>query len=380
MPAPIFTAEHFSIAVNSERLDTFNQVWQRLSEPGYWWTASERQAIASACRASKPRNMLDRDKTVIRQLSNTPSAAALLSPLCLHVVDKISANPGDISTDWAQYAIDELGEGAYAEIIGVIILLLPIDLFCRYLGSPLMALPTPKPGPASKIYPDDLRDNGAWIRQAATAINNPELVNVSRAISIIPKENELRRALVDALYMEGHSFFATTWENKSISRQQLEIIATRTSAINKCFYCATGHSAIFDIVAKANHNSQALSLLVSDSENTDSITSLLLEITESINRDPDSAPAFHQQILQHFDPQGLIEIFSTIAIFNGLNRTSDPSGVPLEDVLVAAMGDKIDRLGLDSFNGHTLVTRPGSIKRLIILVSFKLRKILGGKQ
>lgn len=375
-----FTADHFSYPVDAGRIDIFNAIWQRLAEPGYWWNAEEKQAIAQACRDARPKAIFERDQRDITTLSNKRENGNL-SELTLHVVDKICTEPGNISPTWAQHAISELGEGAYAEIIGIIILLLPVDLLCHYLGAELMPLPSPQTGEPSREYPLDLRDNGAWIRQTATAIDNPELVNVSRAISIVPRENELRRALVDAMYMEGHSFFDTRWERKAVSRRQLEIVATRTSAINECFYCATGHTAIFNIVAKAEKSDTELSYLVDDStENSDADTELLLQTTETANRDRAQCQQQHPALQQRFGERGLVEIYSTIAIFNGLNRTSDPSGVPLEDVLLAAMGNKIEELGLQQFNGHQLVQRPGPLKRLQILISFKLRKLMGAGQ
>lgn len=379
VPTEPFTSAYFKHPIDNERVAVFNAVWQRLGEPGYWWNAEEKSAIAQACRDAKPRAVFERTPTDITTISNSKNNETL-SPLCRHVVDKICTEPGDISPAWAKHAIATLGEGAYAEIIAIIILLMPIDLLCTYTETALMPLPSPQAGEPSRCYPENLRDNGAWIRQSSEAINNPELVNVSRAISILPKDNELRRALVDAMYMEGHSFFDTHWERKAVPRYLLEIVATRTSAINECFYCATGHTAIFNIVAKAENTNADLSLLIDNNHTDNTAIDLLLQVTESANRDRHITQEHSAALLKQFNAQGLTEIYSTIAIFNGLNRTSDPSGVPLEDVLLAAMGNKIDQLGLQQFAGHARVKRPGLFRRLLILLSFKLRRLLGAGQ
>ena len=41
----------------------------------------------------------------------------------------------------------------------------------------------------------------------------------------------------------------------------------------------------------------------------------------------------------------------TVAVFNGLVRTADASGIPLDDGVVSATADDRARLGLDSFAG-----------------------------
>ena len=41
----------------------------------------------------------------------------------------------------------------------------------------------------------------------------------------------------------------------------------------------------------------------------------------------------------------------TVAVFNGLVRTADASGIPLDDGVVSATADDRDELGLGSYGG-----------------------------
>ena len=48
---------------------------------------------------------------------------------------------------------------------------------------------------------------------------------------------------------------------------------------------------------------------------------------------------------------GWVEAAMTVAVFNGLVRTADASGIPLDDGVVSATADDRARLGLDAFAG-----------------------------
>ncbi|MGB0894323.1 MAG: alkylhydroperoxidase-related (seleno)protein [Parashewanella sp.] len=370
-----FNKEFFPISIDDAKLTVFNRIWNRLAQAGYWWDASEKNAIAQVIREAKPRPVYDRKRKSVAELVQT-STTGVLSPLTIDTVERIVTESGQLNSEWAREVIEHLGEGAYAELIGITILLLPIDLFSRYLGVKPMPLPTPLAGEPSCEYPENLRDNGAWIRQTKQAIDDKNLVNVSRAISILPIENGLRRDLVEAMYMEGHSFFDKVWGNKALSRPQLEILATKTSMINECFYCANGHAAILDIVAKKVGQKSDLNFLNNASiNNAIPQSGLLLDLAEQINRDPESAIQFHGQLTTAFGEKGLIEVLATIAIFNGLNRTSDPSGVPMEEVLLAVMGKKIDQLALSSYQGVNYIRIPKGLERIKILLAFAWRRL-----
>lgn len=378
----LFTLETFSYPVRTPVLQAFNAIWQRLAEPGYWWTGAERIAIAEVLRKSKPRELFDRKRPNVSELSTEPTLGQL-SPLAVDTIERIATESGSLNAEWCAAVCERLGEGAYVELVAVVVLVLPIDRFCLSLGAGLQPLPTPISGKPSQLYPPGLVHAGAWVRQTQTAIDNPELVNVSRALSMTPIENDLRRDLVEALYMEGHSFFDAVWDRKALSRPQLELAATRTSVINKCFYCAQGHTSILDISSKSLGEKASLEAAQGQEVNEVGVTNgeLILAYTEAVNREPDSAHQHFAQLITTFGVQGAIELAAVVAIFNGLNRTSDPTGVPLESSLMAygRLGNKIEKLGLNRLNGIANAESLGLFESLRILLVFKLRRLFGGR-
>ena len=48
---------------------------------------------------------------------------------------------------------------------------------------------------------------------------------------------------------------------------------------------------------------------------------------------------------------GWVDAAMTVAIFNGLVRTADASGIPLDDGVVSATAADRELLGLDNFSG-----------------------------
>ena len=68
--------------------------------------------------------------------------------------------------------------------------------------------------------------------------------NVSRALSYVPNDNQIRMKLVSSMYLGLENapggetkFISMRWdEDEPLNRAQVELIAARTSAINECFY------------------------------------------------------------------------------------------------------------------------------------------------
>ena len=60
---------------------------------------------------------------------------------------------------------------------------------------------------------------------------------------------------------------------------------------------------------------------------------------------------------------GWVQAAMTVAVFNGLVRTADASGIPLDDGVVSATADDRELLGLDKFGGSgntDLTIAPGA--------------------
>lgn len=72
----------------------------------------------------------------------------------------------------------------------------------------------------------------------------------------------------------------------------------------------------------------------------------LIEFAEAAHRG-DSVSRFVGQLGE----ERFVEAAATVAIFNGLVRTADASGIPLDDGTVAATARARSDLGIDRYNG-----------------------------
>ena len=78
---------------------------------------------------------------------------------------------------------------------------------------------------------------------------------------------------------------------------------------------------------------------------------LLLQYAEMANRDPSAALDLTSEMLVAVGPDGLVEAAATIAIFNGLVRSADAIGIPLDEVMMTSTAEHREALGINKYTG-----------------------------
>ena len=72
---------------------------------------------------------------------------------------------------------------------------------------------------------------------------------------------------------------------------------------------------------------------------------------EAANRDPEAARALDGEVIAAIGEAGLVDAAVTVAVFNGLVRSADGIGIPLDDSMLAATAEARAVLGLDGLVG-----------------------------
>jgi hypothetical protein len=78
---------------------------------------------------------------------------------------------------------------------------------------------------------------------------------------------------------------------------------------------------------------------------------LLVAFAEAATRGSDSLPAVRAEQREVIGPEAFVLAAATVAIFNGLVRVADSTGIPLDDGTRNASVDFRDELGLNGYAG-----------------------------
>lgn len=224
-----------------------------VARSGTWWNASERLAIAFVARAAHDCLLCAERKAALSPFSveGAHVGSTDLAPEIVDVIHRIVTDPGRLARSWYDRVMAQgiLNEERYIELVSVTVLINALDVFARAIGSPPTPLPEPTPGSPSRQRPTTARIDGAWVPQVPVGAEGGEdwtalygdreyVPQIGRALSLVPDEVAMLNALSGAHYMEidhvGDPSYAEP--GRSLDRLQMELVASRVSAINECFY------------------------------------------------------------------------------------------------------------------------------------------------
>ena len=104
-----------------------------------------------------------------------------------------------------------------------------VDTFHRALGLDLEPLPTPRSGKPSRALPDiPARKTKAWVPMVGPP-------SIPGSLSAVPDEMAALESLHGPMYLTYEEMDDPAIQ-KGLSRWQTELVASRTSAINECFF------------------------------------------------------------------------------------------------------------------------------------------------
>ncbi len=222
--------------------------WARLAGAGTWWSGAERIAIAAEARNARGCKLCRERKQALSPyaVKGTHDSLGILSDDAVEAAHRLVTDASRISEAWVRGMADgPLGEGGYVEIVSVVSIVIALDTFDHALGRTPRALPAAVDGAPSRWRPAGARRNLAWVatlapEDVAPGDPNPFPLhgdkNIHRALSLVPQ------AVIDffdldvELYLRDHEIRDFTTEYRAISHAQIELIAGRASAINRCFY------------------------------------------------------------------------------------------------------------------------------------------------
>lgn len=222
--------------------------WRRLARPGTWWSGSERLAIAAETRAAGQCRLCRERQAALSPyaVSGVHDAATDLPADAVEAIHRIRTDAGRITERFVREIADgPLGEERYVEIVAVVAITTALDTFDGVLGRPRRPLPAPQAGEPTRHRPAGARRDLAWVATLAPDMvsagdPNPYPLhgdkNIHRAVSLVPQEVFNFFDLDVELYLKDHEIRDFGTEYRAITHAQIELIAGRASALNRCFY------------------------------------------------------------------------------------------------------------------------------------------------
>lgn len=225
------------------------RAWRRLARPGTWWSGAQRVAIAAETRHA-PQCALCRERKAALSPYAVRGEHASLGTLPENVIDvihRVRTDPGRLTQKWQQGVLASgLSDGHYVETVGVVVTTVAIDTFTRALGLAPHPLPAPEPGEPTRHRPKGAKPAAAWLpwveladmtdEEAGLYIPGEPFSNIRRAMSLVPAEVIGFFDIVEAQYLPGAAMRDFDREYRAITHPQIELLASRVSALNGCEY------------------------------------------------------------------------------------------------------------------------------------------------
>ncbi len=222
--------------------------WPSIGQPGDWWSGAERVAIVSEARAAASCSLCADRKAALSPYAvpGEHSASAGLTAIAVDAIHRIVTDPGRLSSRWFDEC--QQGELAAAQVIelgGIVSTVTVADTLYRALDRPLLPLPEVRPGEPARKLPSGLEIRGAWapmvVPERAEGLiktlyevvlgTSGFVYNVVRALSSSPSAWSLFLQTFRPNYATSGPM-----PEGGLSRVQVELLASSTSAFNDCFY------------------------------------------------------------------------------------------------------------------------------------------------
>jgi hypothetical protein len=229
-PMPI----SFPLTVRPDLLAAQAAAWRHVTSPGASWSGAERSAIAHVAIAA-----LDETDPLPPWVSPTDagrasSASGVLADVVVDAVHRIARHASTLTEAWYREQVERgLDPIAYVELVGVVVAVAAVDGFFRAAGLERPPLPAPVEGEPHGRHPQVEAATLNWVPVAVPADRAAAVV---QGLSAAPPEWDNVCRLAAAQYIPVDEMSELAWSRGTLSRSEMELVASRLSAARECFY------------------------------------------------------------------------------------------------------------------------------------------------
>ena len=226
-----------TVSISDVRADlvfAHEQSWSALSQPGTWWSGAQRRELSRTAVLAVSKAEPSPPWVAASTVSANDLQINFASTAAHDAVYRIARHAATLTNDWYQRVTQEIEPLAFVELCGVVCTVATVLSFRRALDLGIPELAPAMPGEPSRIKPANVVDATLnWVPVVGPADKNAAVV---QAFTAVPETNRVIWAMADAQYIPDKEMIDPHWTRGTLSRVQMELVATRVSQQRECFY------------------------------------------------------------------------------------------------------------------------------------------------
>ncbi len=223
------------LTIREDLAEAHRLAWDHIANPGSWWSGAQRvelaETILTALLEPEPLPPWVKPSTVDRL------SATVQAPAAAHdFVYRLARHAGTITDDVHREVAAEIGDLPFVELCAITSTVAAVAHFHRNVGLAVPPLPAPQPGEPTGEQADEIvAAELNWVPVAAPA---DETAAVLQAYTGIPAEQANTWRMAAAQYIPHGEMAHADWSRGpgSLSRAQIELVASRVAQLRECFY------------------------------------------------------------------------------------------------------------------------------------------------
>ena len=220
--------------VRQDLVRAHNQAIAALSKPGTWWTGAQRRELALTAQLAISELELVAPWVGVSTVANKLPVNLTAPKIAHDAIYRISRHAATLTREWYEKVTAEINPLAFVELCGIACTIAPVMAFRRALGLPALEIGSAKLGQPSKQKPNNIvAAQLNWVPVVGPADKDAAVV---QALTAVPETNRVIWAMADAQYIPDKEMVDPNWTRGTLSRVQMELIATRVSQQRECFY------------------------------------------------------------------------------------------------------------------------------------------------
>ncbi len=220
--------------VRQDLLLAHEQAIAALSRPGTWWTGAQRRELALTAQLAINETDPVAPWVGVSTLANKLPVSLSAPKIAHDAIYRITRHAATLTREWYEKIVAEINPLAFIELCGIACTVAPVMAFRRALGLPTLEISPAESGQPSNQIPDNIvAAQLNWVPVVGPADNEAAVV---QAFTAVPETNRVIWAMADAQYIPDKEMIDPHWTRGTLSRVQIELVATRVSQQRECFY------------------------------------------------------------------------------------------------------------------------------------------------